>query len=469
MVLLVFSKWKILSAYVVFSTLVLSGWYIDVMGLFSSQENYAGTFRAQHGDIGIYDVLAFFIGTVFYILLMLYDYMRMKLDKLQLEGGNIRNAALIGDSSQSVSQNSQNSPALTNSPGATFNYNINGVTEERCRAIFDEKMLIAMRDFSFESIDKAEKRTSEFRTKLITRMGAEENGYEAFADPSFQFLLMDAQRAAATTDKESDYQILSELLARRSKVGDDRRSKIHVKKAIEIIPYIPDDALLGLTITFALSKLMPVTGNIHDGIEVFDNIYGSIVGEQQLPTGNLWIESLETCGLVKTGLSGITTMLPAKELLSRKVMGYVLPGIKKGSKAHKEAFDLLNNVKLPQDILVTHEFNEEYVRLNIPSKQQIDEMLWESELQNGIRVKVYINEAQKKTLHEIYGMYEQTAEIKKDFENRFELELNKYKYIKIVSDWWSTIKTPFEPTATGRIIGNANANKSNPQVPMLEI
>lgn len=72
MVVLVFSKWKILSAYVVFSTLVLSGWYIDIAGLFSSQENYAGTFRAQHGDINIYNVLAFFIGTVFYILLMLY-------------------------------------------------------------------------------------------------------------------------------------------------------------------------------------------------------------------------------------------------------------------------------------------------------------------------------------------------------------------------------------------------------------
>lgn len=58
-VVLVFSKWKILSAYIVFSALVLNGWYLDIVGLFSSQDNYAGTFRAQHGDINNYNVLCF--------------------------------------------------------------------------------------------------------------------------------------------------------------------------------------------------------------------------------------------------------------------------------------------------------------------------------------------------------------------------------------------------------------------------
>ncbi len=52
----VFSRWKILSAYVVFSTLVLSGWYIDVIGFFSSQNDYAAAFRAQHGDLNIYNI-----------------------------------------------------------------------------------------------------------------------------------------------------------------------------------------------------------------------------------------------------------------------------------------------------------------------------------------------------------------------------------------------------------------------------
>ena len=467
MVELVISKWKILSAYVVFSTLVLSGWYIDIVGWISNQENYAGTFRAQHGDINIYNVLAFFIGTVFYSLLMLYDYMRMKLDKLQFEGGNIKNSALIGNSNQSVAQNSQNSPALTNSPGATFNYNITGITEERCRAIFDEKWLIAARDLSFESVDKAEERTKEFRNDLLVRMSKIEKGFEAFGDPAFQFLLIDAQKAAATTDRKNDYQVLAELLARRTKVGSDRKSQIHIKKAVEMLPFITDDALLGLTVTFVLLKIVPVSGVIEQGLQVLNETLRKVIGDGVLPKGSQWIESLEACGLVKIALGSFMSLNKSSEIFGHNLEGYRLPGLKKDGENHEKALELLQSVGLPPSILAEHELDKDYVRLNVVEEENIEKLIMEKHLAQGVTLKINFTEEQQKVLHQIYTLYETDQPTKDRFDKLFDEELMKYTYLKMVRVWWDQINTVFKVTMTGVVLGNANANKYDEKVPMI--
>ncbi len=464
----IFSRWKILSAYVIFSALVLSGWYIDIMGFFSSQKDYAGTFRAQHGDLNAYNIMAFLIGTIFYICLMMYDYLRLRLDKLQGESEVIRNSALFGDSNQAVTQNSNNSPAIAGSSGTTINYNIAGITEERCRAIFDEKWLIAVRDFSFESIDKAEERTKNFRTALLSRIGAEENGFESFSDPAFQFLLLDAQKAAATTERKSDYQVLSELLARRTKVGNDRRSQIHIKKAVEMLPFISDDALLGLTIDFLLVRTVPITGNISHGFKILDDTFRKVIGESKLPEGTKWIESLEACGLVKIAIGSFMSMNKSTKIMANKLKGYVLPGIKKDSDNYKKAVDLLTEVNLPTSILEEHKLDSGYVRLSIVSETQIDNMIMERELPEGLKLKIQFTDRQKEVLHDIFALYEQDTTTKEQFVKKLDAEIDKYLYLKKVNDWWDNINTVFQLNQTGIILANANANKYDSNVPIFE-
>ncbi len=464
---LVFSRWKILSAYVVFSTLVLSGWYIDIIGLFSSQENYAGSFRAQHGDINLYNILAFLIGTVFYISLMLYDYMRMRLDKMQGGGDSIKNTSLIGDANQSVAQNSTNSPALTNSPGTVINYNLTGITEERCRAIFDEKWLIAARDLTFESVEKAEDRTKEFRTELLSRMSKIEDGFEAFRDPAFQFLLIDAQRAAATTDRENDYQVLSELLARRAKVGNDRKSQIHIKKAVEMLPFVTDDALLGLTATFVLLKIIPVSGDIETGLKAIDETFKKVIGTGQLPEGNEWIQSLEACGLTKIALGSFMTLNKSNKIIGSHLEGYMQPGIKKDSENYQKAVKLLLDAKVPVTILKEHKLDNNYVRLDIVEEAQIDKLYLRQTMQQGITLKINLSDDQRKALHQVYGLYEKEQLTKERFERLLEEETRRYPHLKEMKEWWDRIDTVFELTTTGAILGNANANKSDAQVPMI--
>jgi len=82
------------------------------------------------------------------------------------------------------------------------------------------------------------------------------NPWMAFCDPSFQFLLVEAQKTAASTDRTTDYDILSELLAFRARRLDDRNVRIGVKHAVKIIEDISNEALLGLTLLHAVYILI---------------------------------------------------------------------------------------------------------------------------------------------------------------------------------------------------------------------
>lgn len=462
------SRWKILTTYVLFSGLTLSGWYVDLMGVFSSQDDYAASFRATHGEMGMYNVLAFSVWTVFYVSFMLYDYRKLRLDKIRGTVESGRASSVFGDAKQTVAQNNTNSPVVESS-GNTIIYNTtNGISEERCRAIFDEKWAVAIKELTFESVERAEDRRKEFQMVLIPRLEKEKDGFKSFSDPGFQYLLMDAQRAAVTSDRDTDYRLLSELLAQRVKDGAVIKTQIHIKKAVEVLPYLSDDALLGLTVAFLLLKLIPLTGNISQGLKVLDDTYQRVIGNGKLPLYSQWLDTLGACGLANVAIGGILSMNKSIDILASKLAGYCLPGIKKGSENYHKAVSLLDKSKLPSNSLVDHELNPEYVRIAVVSEGQIDQLKSVKELPNKISVTVYINEEQKLALHQIYGLYEPDEKIKSDFVGRLDAEIQKYKYLKMATDWWNQIPEAFHVTRTGEVLANANANIIDSQIPVIE-
>ena len=462
------SRWKILTAYVLFSGLTLSGWYVDLMGAFSNQEDYAVSFRATHGEMGMYNVLAFLVGTVFYLLFMQYDYFKLRMDKNQGTVEKGRASSVFGDVNQTLAHNNTNSPVV-GSPGNTIIYNTtNGISEERCRTIFDEKWAIVIKELTFESVDKAEERRREFRKILLPRLEKENEGFKSFSDPGFQYLLMDAQKAAVTSDRRSDFELLSELLAQRVKDGAKVKSQIHIKKAIDVLPYVPDDALLGLTASFMLLKLIPLSGDIAQGLQTLDNTYKKIIGNGELPYSSRWVDTLGACGLVNIAVGGILSMNKAIEILSSKLAGYCLPGIKKDSENYHKAVSLLNEAKLPSSVLVDHELNSEYVRLAVVSENQIDQLKSVKELKNHIRVTIYTNGEQKSALHQVYNLYESDENLRSAFVERLDGEIQKYQYLKKVIDWWNQIPEVYQMTFTGELLANANANIIDSQIPVFD-
>ncbi|MBQ2673628.1 MAG: hypothetical protein IJG07_02965 [Prevotella sp.] len=294
-----------------------------------------------------------------------------------------------------------------------------------------------------------------------------EKGFEAFGDPAFQFLLIDAQKAAATTDRKNDYQVLAELLARRTKAGNDRKSQIHIKKAVEMLPFVTDDALLGLTVTFVLLKIIPVSGVIEQGLEVLDETLRKVIGDGALPEGSQWVDSLEACGLVKIALGSFMSLTKSAKIIGSHLEGYRLPGLKKDGDNYKKAIELLQGVGLPPTILADHELDKDYVRLNVVEESNIENLVMERRLAQGATLKINFTEEQQKVLHQIYALYETDQPTKDRFDKLFEEEMTKYPYLKMVREWWDQINTVFEVTMTGVVLGNANANKYDEKVPMI--
>ena len=113
--------------------------------------------------------------------------------------------------------------------------------------------LQARKDYTQEALAIANSRVAEFENQLLPKMEALDGALEAFADPSFQILLVEAQKTAASTERPADYALLSELLIHRFQKGENRIVRAGISRAIGIVDVISDDALLGLTILHSAS------------------------------------------------------------------------------------------------------------------------------------------------------------------------------------------------------------------------
>ena len=143
------------------------------------------------------------------------------------------------------------------------------------------------------------------------------------------------------------------------------------------------------------------------------------------------------------------------------------PGIKKDSENYQKAVKLLLDAKVPVTILKEHKLDNNYVRLDIVEEAQIDKLYLQQTMQQGITLKINLSDDQRKALHQVYGLYEKEQLTKERFERLLEEETRRYPHLKEMKEWWDRIDTVFELTTTGAILGNANANKSDAQVPMI--
>ena len=208
---------------------------------------------------------------------------------------------------------------------------ITGINEKRAREIFREMSLQARKDYTQEALAIANSRVAEFENQLLPKMEALDGALEAFADPSFQILLVEAQKTAASTERPADYALLSELLIHRFQKGENRIVRAGISRAIGIVDVISDDALLGLTILHSASGFFPRVGDIHFGLDVLNSLFGKLF-YNKLPTGNKWLDHLDILNAVR--INSFISLIKIQELYTKKLVGYIDSGIEK-SENHK--------------------------------------------------------------------------------------------------------------------------------------
>lgn len=344
-----------------------------------------------------------------------------------------------------------------------------GIDEKRAREIYQEMNLQLRMDYSQEALNTANSRVAEFEKRLMPKMVQVEGALEAFADPSFQLLLVEAQKTAASTERPEDYDLLSELLMHRFLKGENRIARAGISLAVGIVDKVSDEALLGLTVIHAVNQFIPRSGNIHQGLDVLNDLFGKIF-YNKLPTGDAWLDHLELLNAVRINPSG--NLKKIAQYYPEVLPGYVDVGINKNSENHEKAIEILNDHNLPCDILIEHALNSDFLRVFNRSANDIDEIsLNHKIIHDGTLISVQeekLSEEQKQAIISIYDLYSKDGDIKQNNVNLLMSEWDKRPNLKILREWWDNISTCFTVTSVGKVLAHSNAQRCDNSLPPLD-
>lgn len=249
--------------------------------------------------------------------------------------------------------------------------NNNGPTEEqvneRVKKVVKELIPVAIKEYTEEARETANERIAKLENFILPRISQVDGMLESFADPAFQRLLVKAEQEAAVSERDADYELLTELLVCHVQKGDDRKNRAGIIKATEIVDMVDNDALCGLTIINTLESIKPAWGNVSEGLAILNRLYKKLE-YMDLPMGIEWLEHLDALGAIRLS-SGITTLKKFSEYYPGVLTGYACVGIKKGSEEHKKAVELLSTVNIGLSGLADNCFLDGYVRLEIVNKK----------------------------------------------------------------------------------------------------
>ncbi|WP_143394557.1 LPO_1073/Vpar_1526 family protein [Fibrobacter intestinalis] len=340
-----------------------------------------------------------------------------------------------------------------------------GIDEKRAREINAESLAIAKKDFSYEAEQKVADRVQKLEDRVMPRLYRIEGALQNFADPSFQVFLTKANKAAACTDRESDYDLLSELLIHRIEKKDSRKDQIGLNKAVEIVDQITDEALSGLTIFFAVSQYSPVAGFLDQGLSILDNLYNKLP-LTNLPVSKDWLEELDVLDAVR--VSSMGTLKKLEQYWSEKFTGFVTAGIKKNGDKWNDISNMLNNCGLSANFLITNTLLDDYVLIPVVDENAIDSFVQTRIVVPEGRMDFCpFSDEQKQVLHQIFSMYDKSPDLLNKVKNAFVEKLDSFEAIKTVRLWWNSIPHAITVTAVGRVLAHANAKRCDPSIPNL--
>ena len=103
----------------------------------------------------------------------------------------------------------------TNFQGDNITVNIMQFDEDKAKQISEYSAQKVLEEYFSNADELAQKRMRNFEDRFIPKLAEIDDALKIFNDPAFKLLYRKAQIQAATTTRESDYNILSELLVHR--------------------------------------------------------------------------------------------------------------------------------------------------------------------------------------------------------------------------------------------------------------
>lgn len=368
----------------------------------------------------------------------------------------------ISKQSQNAGDNSTQMQA-----GTINNYytTVTGIDEARARIICQEEYAIARQNWTSEAAAIADSRVHQLEDRLLPKMIAYDNTLKFFADPDFQFTLRQAQISAASSERESDYEMLSELLLHRVKQSGNRERGLGIRKAIEVVNQITDEALIGLTMVYVISKFFPISQDIQIGLSVLNDLYGKILDNQKLPQGEDWMEHLDLLSAIRLGTKGINEFKKLEEYIPLRLSNYLVSGIEENSEQHIEIKSEFEKCGLPLNSIVPYPLKQNYVYLNLTNK--IEDIVITKELGGGVTLKMQLNEQQKRAMGNAISILKKDESSNIQLKNKLMEVWNTYSNLKMVRSWWNALPCHFNITPVGVALANAYAHGKDSNIPEL--
>lgn len=341
----------------------------------------------------------------------------------------------------------------------TVNYYV-GVTEERVRQIFDEKIPIAIRVYTEEAKKTATERISKLEELVIKKFQSNESTFNAFADPAFQLTLIEAEKSASITDKEEKYNLLADLLFKRAETNDPEGSDaLAINKAIEISGKIPLNALRGLVLIYMMRFITPCALDFEKRLNVYRKIFGNIVKSLGIPSGLRWIEDLYLLQLIS-----IDTQSSFKKMIEflGDRFNVLVTGLSESDPKLNEVRNELVSKNIPLDLLKPHPLKPGYLIFDLPTKLEDIKIQYKNKPEETFPLTL----EQQTTLNELLKKVNVDASFDDNLKDSLLEEWNKSESLKRVTELWDSLPYYFDLTPSGRAIGNAVLHSKYPELPI---
>lgn len=335
-----------------------------------------------------------------------------------------------------------------------------GMSEERVYDIVSAACDKAIESCLMESRLAVEQRLNSFKDELYVIVGNQLQLFESLREPSCAATLGAAANAAARTNSAADHQMLAELLVKRFESPSDRHVATGVTKAIEIVEFLTDEELAGLTVFFAVNGYTPSSGVVGEGIKALAEIYEKLPLDL-LPTGTEWIGDLDILDAIR--YSSIASLTPFLDLQFDILKGYTVCGVGADSAEEAEVLEKLEEAGLPTDLLVDHELNPGYKRLSLRYIDRFDNLLYRHDC-DASKPGIPLNNVQIEALRSICQLSQddsRAAIIRENLKN----EMFKLPVLVKVHDWWNSIPWAPRLTPAGECLASANARRLNSYLP----
>ncbi len=161
-----------------------------------------------------------------------------------------------------------------------------GLDVAAVREIYELQAATLRQELTAHAEDLVSERLGDLEQRMVSRFNSPEL-LPAFADPDFQFNILEAQRAAARSGEADDLDLIVDVLTQRAVTPPTPRLKLATRRALDVVGQIDAASLRGLTAFWYGMRMLPLVGTLDALLDRINAALSPFV-LGGLPEGDAW-------------------------------------------------------------------------------------------------------------------------------------------------------------------------------------